>query len=441
MASGRPNRRSGPPPPEASRRALRWALLAAAAVLVVGLGVVALIRLADDGDAALEVGDWSLSRGELRDDLEAVEDNAVYRTLRDQAGSPIQVREADGDAFTPAFVAEVVNDRLAFRLAEVALDERGGEVTAADREAARVRLAELLAGSAQLAGGQDATVEAVLDGFGGYRPVIEEGLAQVAALRRVVEADLPADAGVPSEGAGEDAEPASDEGAPAEPTDPVGEADGTAPDADESAGPPEGTDGADAAATGDEDAAATADDGAAPAPDEGAAPAPDEGAPGEPTDPVGEADGAALGGDAESTQPGSTPTDPEAERQAAVDAAVREVLIATAEAEGVVVAPDLGVYDPATATIGPAGPATAGLEPVEEGGADGTAVPGEGLSGEGTINPDGSIDLGPNAPDLGTDDTSADEGGAGADGSPSTSATDPDSIVGPPSAEPDDGSP
>jgi hypothetical protein len=109
------------------------------------------------------------------------------------------------------------------------------------------------------------------------------------------------------------------------------------------------------------------------------------------------------------------------EQTAALDRAVREVLIETAEREGVVVAADLGVYDPATATIGPAGPAVAGLEELEED-PSGTAIPGDGLSGEGTIGPDGSIDFGPVAPDL---------GGAPEDEDPSA--------VGPPSAG-DDGS-
>ena len=115
-------------------------MLAASIAAVIGITAVAVIQLTSDDEPAMEVGSWQLSRSELRSNLEAVEDNAVYRALREQVGSPMTVREEDGGAFTTEFVAEVLNERLTFRLAELALEDRGGEVTAEDRALAQAVL-------------------------------------------------------------------------------------------------------------------------------------------------------------------------------------------------------------------------------------------------------------------------------------------------------------
>ena len=181
---------------DAGRSRRWWVLGGLAAVAVLAVSVVVFVSLLDRRDPALEVGAWSYSRDELEADLAGVSGNEAYRYVREQEGRPLPEPSADG--YDADLVAEVLTDRLTFRLAEVALAERGGSVAAPDREEARRTLAGALVAGPQLAGGPDATLDAVLDQFGTWGPTLTDGVAVLAALGRVL-VDEAVAAGTPEE--------------------------------------------------------------------------------------------------------------------------------------------------------------------------------------------------------------------------------------------------
>lgn len=337
-------------------------MLAAAVAAVLGITAVAVIQLTRDEEPAMEVGSWQLSRSELRGNLEAVEDNAVYRTLRDQVGSPITVREEDGGAFTTEFVAEVLNERLTFRLAEVALDERGGEVTDEDRAMARSVLGGKLVSTATLGGGRDATIAKVMDGFGDYEATLEDGLATIEALKR----DL-----------GEEVPPVEEATGPDDATGGALE-DGPSDAGAGSDGAPE--DGSEAPVGAVDDEGGVLEDGASP-------------------DDEQADDGSLLEGDQPLDGEGvDDSADPVEERAQEIEALLRETLVEVAAGEGVTVAPDLGEFSPATATISPAA-TDADLEPLDP--SDQTVDPGA-LPGD---SPTGEVDVAPGELPADTDPT------------------------------------
>ena len=173
-----------------------FAITVTAVVAVLGITAVALIGLMGQSPAALQVGDWTLTRDDLARDLDDVVGNPAYRAVRQEQGSPLPDEDGPTD---PALVAELLTDRLTFRLARVALDDLGAEVTDDDRAAARASLLEALVGSSRLAAGPDATLDSVLDQFGGYGEVLAEGVGHVEALRRVLVARAVADGADPAD--------------------------------------------------------------------------------------------------------------------------------------------------------------------------------------------------------------------------------------------------
>lgn len=151
-----------------------------------------------DTTPALSVDDWVLTVGELEAELAAIDANQLYWQVRLERGDPLRSRIDDEGNWAQPFVLEVLNDRLRFHLAGRALEARGGSVLAADRDTARRILRESLVGGAVLAGGEDATLDVVLEQFGPVTSAnVVQGLAEVSALRRVLADEL-------GPGAGED---------------------------------------------------------------------------------------------------------------------------------------------------------------------------------------------------------------------------------------------
>lgn len=171
----------------AGRSTAWWVLVVGGVAVALAASALLFVSLLDRDDPALEVGGWSYSRDELEADLDAISTNQAYRYVREQEGRPLP-EPADG-GYDPDLVAEVLTDRLTFRLAEVALAERGGEVTATDREDARRTLLQALVAGPQVQGGSVATLDVVLEEFGPWGPTLEDGVATLAALGRVLEAE------------------------------------------------------------------------------------------------------------------------------------------------------------------------------------------------------------------------------------------------------------
>jgi len=173
--------------------------------VVAGLGLLASTALAlralTRDDTALAVDGWSLSRSELSQHLEDLSSNVLYTQALEQQGRPLEATVAGTDVWAPSFVAATLNDRIEFQLAEQVVRARGGDITDGDRSAASVVLAEQLIGTGQLAGipGDDdaarwATLEIVLSQFGDSRVVLEDGVAWLVALQRLVRLELGSDA-------------------------------------------------------------------------------------------------------------------------------------------------------------------------------------------------------------------------------------------------------
>lgn len=171
-----------------------WLAVVAGAVLVVVLVGLGFFLLAQDDDAAvLQIDDWVLTDAQLDQYLSDITGNVLYVQAREVNGRPIAV-PAEGEPFDSALVGEVLNDALRFRLGSMALAQRGGTVTAIDREAAAKEMAELFTGGAQLSAGSGGagsdTLDIVLSQFFESRSFYEDGMATMAALRRVLAAEL-----------------------------------------------------------------------------------------------------------------------------------------------------------------------------------------------------------------------------------------------------------
>ena len=175
----------------------RWLALALGALVVVAVVVAVVVVVTatdDDGDqVVLSVAGDDLTRDELDALLEDISGNVLYLNERQRRGIELDPYLDDGTTWDPAFEAEVLNDDLYFRLAAVALAERGGAVSAIDREAGSARLGQLLESPARLEDRPGADVEVALELFGESRTWFEDGFATLEALRRVVSAEADPD--------------------------------------------------------------------------------------------------------------------------------------------------------------------------------------------------------------------------------------------------------
>ena len=183
--------------PSAPRRGLMGALVA----LVVSL-LVATACAAGGGDV-LSVNDWTLSRDAFTEQLQQIADNEGYVAARSANGQPFEVMRAGTEEFDPDFVAEFLNERITFHLAEAEVAKRGLTVTDEDRQKAiDTIVAGLATGSTEAdagadpgtgstppgTGGTGGTVpgtdgRAVLDAFGSYRDVLINGVANLQVLQ------------------------------------------------------------------------------------------------------------------------------------------------------------------------------------------------------------------------------------------------------------------
>ena len=88
------------------------------------------------GGDVLSVNDWTLSREAFTEQLQQIADNEGYVAARSANGEPFEVMRAGTEEFDPDFVAEFLNERITFRLAEAEVAKRGLTVTDEDRQKA-----------------------------------------------------------------------------------------------------------------------------------------------------------------------------------------------------------------------------------------------------------------------------------------------------------------
>jgi hypothetical protein len=187
-----------------------------AAVLVLTLLATLLATVRGGGgagdDPVLTVDGSTLSRAELRNELDQIAANPGYRAARARNGQPLRVfREGSTTEYDPALVVELLNERVTFRLAAAEVARRNLVASDADRAAALAIIDDGLAGGA--APGEAAPTgssaspppesgdqpgagalsgRAVLEAFGSYRDVLLAGVVDLQLLQR----DLGLGAGV-----------------------------------------------------------------------------------------------------------------------------------------------------------------------------------------------------------------------------------------------------
>ncbi|HET8620961.1 MAG TPA: hypothetical protein VFM27_18465 [Acidimicrobiales bacterium] len=144
------------------RRLVPVLVAAAAAVLVAGA--------CTEQSAALRVGDESVSRTEIYDELEFITTNEEFRSAR--FGEGVEVSELLGtlrSSYPQDFVASILAQRLGYMLAGDVLEANDIEVTESDRDGVTDQLDELLSG------GADSLPDE-------YRDDLVEGLARLSVL-------------------------------------------------------------------------------------------------------------------------------------------------------------------------------------------------------------------------------------------------------------------
>lgn len=87
--------------------------------------------------SALSVGSWSLSDRDFNSQMEA-----FAKVYTEANGSGSDLHGPDGVSWSTGFTAAFLNDQLSLQLARLDAEQRGIEITEADREAARTALEE-----------------------------------------------------------------------------------------------------------------------------------------------------------------------------------------------------------------------------------------------------------------------------------------------------------
>jgi hypothetical protein len=166
--------------------------LACLVLAVVGTGLVALRGGADD--TVLRVDGWTLTRAELREELDQIGRNDGYRAARARNGQPLAVfKEGSTTEYDPALVVELLNERITFKLAADEVAGRGLVPTEEDRQAALAVIEDGLAPGDSpdrdvTPGTTPGTVggRSVLDAFGSYRDVLVTGVVNLQLLQRAL---------------------------------------------------------------------------------------------------------------------------------------------------------------------------------------------------------------------------------------------------------------
>lgn len=123
------------------RRLVPLLVAAAAAVLVAGA--------CTEQSAALRVGDESVSRTEIYDELELITTNEEFRTALFGEGVPVsELQGTLRSSYPQDFVAAILNQRLGYMLAGDVLEANDIEVTESDRDSVTRQFDDLLAGGA-----------------------------------------------------------------------------------------------------------------------------------------------------------------------------------------------------------------------------------------------------------------------------------------------------
>lgn len=198
-------------PPTSRPRSRPLALLAVALLVLLAVGSAC----AKGDETVLSVNGWTLSRDAFRDQLQQIADNEGYVAARSANSEPFRILRPGTDEFDPELVAEFLNERVTFQLAEAEVARRGLTVTDEDRQRAiDTIIPGLASGATDLStatttpgstpdgpdGPTGTTVadpappgtadlesgRAVLDAFGSYRDVLIEGVANL----QVLQADL-----------------------------------------------------------------------------------------------------------------------------------------------------------------------------------------------------------------------------------------------------------
>lgn len=132
------------------------------------------------GPVAATVNGHDITVEEVDEELEAITSNEGYRQAIE--GQGVQISGEGEGTFDSTFVAEVLTRQIAFRLVEQELEDRGIEITEADRRQARESVA------AQV-GGQETFDQFDED----YQALNTLRTAQVAALQRALAGDAAAE--------------------------------------------------------------------------------------------------------------------------------------------------------------------------------------------------------------------------------------------------------
>jgi hypothetical protein len=162
------------------KRSTTSAVAVVLVIVLVVVGVVAVVGLATNGAPAVEVGDRTVSRESVNDELRAVAENEPLLAAA-QPGSVSATRgSVRADVSTRLVVTGVVQELLI----EDYLKRQGEEITAADRAEAE----ELVSGT---------TVGQFASGFPQwYLDRYTERIAAYTALARVLDTDLSDEASV-----------------------------------------------------------------------------------------------------------------------------------------------------------------------------------------------------------------------------------------------------
>jgi hypothetical protein len=145
------------------RRLVPLLVAAAAAVLVAGA--------CSEQSAALRVGDESVSRTQIYDELELITTNEEFRAAT--IGDGVPASELLGtlrSSYPQDFVASILNQRLRYILAGDVLEANDIEVTESDRDGITDQIDDLLTGGADSLPAE-------------YRDDLVEGLARLSVLQ------------------------------------------------------------------------------------------------------------------------------------------------------------------------------------------------------------------------------------------------------------------
>lgn len=139
--------------------------------------------------SALSVGSWSLSDRDFTSQMEAFA--KVYTQAN---GSGSDLHGPDGSSWSTGFTAAFLNDQLSLQLARIDAEQRGLEITDADREAARSALEENFTssqGSSYFDELDPEYQQALIEGLAAQNAIVEllrtEGTSE-EALRRIYDA-------------------------------------------------------------------------------------------------------------------------------------------------------------------------------------------------------------------------------------------------------------